>query len=202
MENIINSEDWKKGLTVVCNPLRTELINFLTDEGRYYGKVKSFMNNIKDALSDILSGITPEELDKYERVLGVIKNTLYKEFRRLGRRRLSPADRTIILFKKILDLSEDIPSDDAKYERGIRTMKKVITKLFDNIRNPGKNDSLYALTELIQSSVESERWCKFRINSLDLYHIEHPKPKMKTLDGPETLMESKGSPKIIKEVTL
>ena len=187
---------------IVCNPLRTELINFLTDEGRYYGKVKSFINNIRDALADIVNNTTPEELDKYERVLGIIKGTLYKEFRRLGRRRLSPADRTIVLFNKLLDLIDEIPSDDFRYERGIRTMKKVITKLYDNIRNPGKKDSLFALTELIQSSVSSEKWYKFRINTLDLYHVEHPKPKVKTLDGPMMLMDSKGTPEVIKEITL
>ena len=202
MDNKISSTEWKEGLMIVCNPLRTELINFLTDEGRYYGKVKSFINNIRDALADIVNNTTPEELDKYERVLGIIKGTLYKEFRRLGRRRLSPADRTIVLFNKLLDLIDEIPSDDFRYERGIRTMKKVITKLYDNIRNPGKKDSLFALTELIQSSVSSEKWYKFRINTLDLYHVEHPKPKVKTLDGPMMLMDSKGTPEVIKEITL
>ena len=200
--NKLNSTEWKEGLMDVCGFLRIEMIQFLKDEGRYYGVVKSFLNNLRDSLEHQESKTTPEEIEKYGRVLNLIKSSLCNEFRRLGRRRLSPADRVIVMYKKILELIDEIQVDNFRYHREISTMKRVIGKLWGNIRNNGKNDSLFALSELIRSSVSKEASGRFRADVLDLYHIEHPKPKVKTLDGPETLLESNGKTKVIKEVSL
>ncbi len=187
----ITLTEWKEGLIDVCGFLRIELIQFLKDEGRYHGRVKSFMNNIRDAVAVLESQTTEDEIEVYGRVLSVIRNTISSEFRRLGYRRLSPADRVIVLIHRIVEILEnDTVNENFRYQRELGIIKKVIDKLFDNIRTRGKMDELPTLTDLIKRSMETERCGKFRCDVLDLYHVEHPAPKEMTLTGPETLLNS------------
>lgn len=182
----------------MCSFLHAEMILFLKDEGRYFGKVKSFMNNLRDAFWSFEGGTTEEEMDSYGRVLGVLRSTIYREFRRLGYRRLSSADRVICIMKKILELIDEIELEESegefRYTREVNTCRKVINRMFENICIHGKNDDLTILSDLILESANSERYCKFTADMIDLYHIIHPKPKVKTLESPETLLDSVGSP--------
>ena len=195
MENsIITRTEWKEGLLDVCDFLYTEMIVFLKEENRYFGKVKSYMNNIKDALRRCCLGATQSEIDTRGRVLNQIRGAIYSEFKRLGNRRLSTADRVIVIFRKILELNYRIePETEFRFSREMGTMKKVIDKLFDNICLKSKNDSLWKLSTVIQESSESEKWSPYTCDVLDLYHIVHPRPKTLTHDKPETLLDSKGS---------
>ena len=165
----LTRNDWKEGLIDVCDFLRVEMIQFLSDENRYFGRVKSYMNNIRDALNRVSKDTTEEKAERYGRILGILRSTIYSEFKRLGYRRLSPADRIIVIFRKILEIISDIESDENfKYDREVGTLKKVINKLFDNICIRGKYDSLTKLTDLIQSSVLSGEYGKFSCDVLDL----------------------------------
>ena len=201
MDKRITVTEWKEGLLDVVSFLRVEMIQFLKDEGRYYGKVKSYMNNLKDALRPLEANTTADEIVVYGHVLGVLRNTLYAEFRRLGVRRLSPADRVIVIIHRILDIIEnDTVNEGFRYQRELGTLRKVIDKMFDNIRTRSKTDNLGQLTNLIKDSMATEKYGKFQCDVLDLYHIEHPAPKEKTLSGPKDLLDSR-TPKSI-EVSL
>jgi hypothetical protein len=98
----------------------------------------------------------------------------------------------IVIIYRILDIIEnDTVNEGFRYQRELGTLQKVIGKLFDNIRTRGKSDNLGSLTNLIREAMSAERYGKFQCDSLDLYHIEHPAPKEKTLDGPLDLLNSR-----------
>ena len=50
MENKILAIKYKEGIFDVCTYLLSEMKVFLEIENRYYGRVKSYMNNIRDAV--------------------------------------------------------------------------------------------------------------------------------------------------------
>jgi hypothetical protein len=77
MENTtITKTEWKEGLLDVCDFLYTEMIIFLKEENRYFGKVKSYMNNIKDALRRCCLGATLSEIDIRGRVLNQVRGAI------------------------------------------------------------------------------------------------------------------------------
>ena len=163
------------------------------------------MNNLRDAFQSSDQKITEDDLEIYGRVLYVVRFQIYKDFTRLGQKRLSAADRIIVIIKKLLDLSDNIPiesEEEYRFERETRTIKKVITRMFENIRNRAKEDSLYTLSNLITQSVAEERYGKISYNTFDLISIEYPKPKELVLKGEETLMSSESTSVKKKEITL
>lgn len=192
MENKILAIKYKEGIFDVCTYLLSEMKVFLEIENRYYGRVKSYMNNIRDAVKDSEKKTNEEDFDTYGRILYILRPQIYKDFSRLGKKKLSPADRIIVIIHKILSILESIDLQDEifKYEREARIINKVITKMYDNIRNRGKEDSLYYLTDLIIQSISQERFGKKIYDQLDLISIEFPKPKEKTIDGEETLIST------------
>lgn len=200
----ITAEQYCEGIYDICSFLYTEMVYFLEKENRYYGKVKSFMNNIRDAFQSSNQKISEEDIEIYGRVLYIVRFQIYKDFTRLGQKKLSPADRIIVLIKNLLDLSDNIiiNRDEYKFEKETRTIKKVIYRMFENIRNRGKEDSLYTLSNLINQSITDEKYGKISYNTFDLVSIEYPKPKELILKGEETLMSSESNSIKKKEITL
>lgn len=200
----ITAEQYCEGIYDICSFLYTEMVYFLEKENRYYGKVKSFMNNIRDAFQSSNQKISEEDIEIYGRVLYIVRFQIYKDFTRLGQKKLSPADRIIVLIKNLLDLSDNIiiNRDEYKFEKETRTIKKVIYRMFENIRNRGKEDSLYTLSNLINQSIVDEKYGKISYNTFDLVSIEYPKPKELILKGEETLMSSESNSIKKKEITL
>lgn len=201
----ITAEQYREGIYDICSFLYSEMKYFLEKENRYYGKVKSFMNNLRDAFQSSDQKITEDDLEVYGRVLYIVRFQIYKDFSRLGQKRLSAADRIIVIIKKLLDLSENIPiesEEEYRFERETRTIKKVITRMFENIRNRAKEDSLYTLSNLVTQSVSEEKYGKISYNTFDLISIEYPKPKELVLKGEETLMSSESTSVKKKEITL
>ena len=66
----------------------------------------------------------------------------------------------------------------------------VSQKLYDNIRNYAKKDSLYVFSDKIRNAIQEKKVGKYQQDDFDLYNVEYPKPKSLELRGEKTLLSS------------
>lgn len=173
-EIVIQDSQYTCGLIDLCSFLFSELETFLEEEGRYFGITKSYMNSINSSLSKIYSETMDEDIEIYERILFLYKPCIVKEFRRLCSRRLSPGDAVIVLSRKILEICVPCP-EDFKYSKELKTIRKIIDKFWDNIKNNNKKDSLYILSGIIKTYKASGQVGKFGMSQLNLTEQEPEK---------------------------
>ena len=127
------------GILWILSLMFRDLVEQLSNEGRCFGIVKSYINSIQCAYKRI--ELLDEEI--YRRILYIFKQVLLKEHKKLTLRHLSPADANICIMRKLASIiNEDI---EFKYHKEIGTLIKILTRLHDNIRNKAKKDNLFAL---------------------------------------------------------
>ena len=176
------------GLFDVLGFMAFELTRFMKEEGRYRGRVKSFLDTMDRAQSEFGRDVTWDDIDRFDIVLGTVRSAIYTEFRHLGRRHLSPADRTVVVARKILETMEGLdPENEWGYHRQMGSFRKVIDQLYDNIRLRGKYDHLQGLVDSIVKSVANGTTGRYPADDLRLWDIAYPAPKVKTLDSPKTV---------------
>ena len=95
---------YKESLYYLCNLLIPNLEYYLQEEGRYYGRVKSYLDSIKLAEKNGKEKIDDTNTIHYGKVVSLVKNQIKRDFQRLSKRRMSCADRIIILMRWILNL--------------------------------------------------------------------------------------------------
>ena len=183
---VVGETTYVAGLLDVVEFLFVELEDLLKKEDRYFGIVKSYTSSIREAYSRINSKVEEEDIDIFGRILFLYKPLIIKEFRRLKGRRLSPADACITIIHKLLEIISE-------YEIGgeVKTVSKVIGKLWDNIRNTAKNDSLYYFSDLIKSTMKKGEVGKYPSSQLVLRAEEQEKT---ALENPgERISEDSGT---------
>ena len=88
-----------------------------------------------------------------------------REFNRLKSKSLSPGDSTVIIIKKIVEI---VSGHEYKHNRELRTIRKVINKFFDNIKNRAKKDPLYNLSNTIKTYMEKGAIGKYSLDHISL----------------------------------
>lgn len=145
-EIIVPKDEYVTGMLYVVNCLTTELFGYMIKEDRCFGIVRSYWNSIEEAYDTIYEAQTETDLNVASRIMFLLKPSLVREFKWLSRsKRLSEADSLIVLCHKILDILVEVSGDHHIYKKEIGTIWKVITRLFDNIRNRGKEVPMYIL---------------------------------------------------------
>lgn len=98
----------------------------------------------------------------------LIKNQIKRDFQRLSRRKMSCADRIIIMIRWILKIIDFIPSENFKFEKESLTFARIIEHLYDNIRNKSKKDTFKVLTKLIEKIMNNGEYGSSMALSIDL----------------------------------
>ncbi len=191
-QNLISPSFVKEGILDICQYLRLELISFLQEEGRYKGRVLSYMNNLGTIFKQMNAEVTLADTKVYNQILYRLRPQIYSDFKRLSRKKLSMADRIIVIMVRILEYSKNIKTPDFRFSREQDSVLRVIMKMYDNIRNKGKLDALYSMKRLVENTIYSgqipEKEC-WRLNLID---IGHPKQKVRTIiDQTELLSNTK-----------
>ena len=183
-ETQIPEDIYLEGLVDIVEFLCLELNEFLISEGRYLGITKSYMNSINESINRINSEVSEEDMITYGKILYLYKPIIKKEFKRLRNKRLSLGDSTIVIIKKLLDIIIPVGEKpiNFRFYRESKTIKKVILKFFDNIKNYKKNDSLYQLSYSIKTYMPQGIVGKYSLDSISL--LDQPNEKVK-LDNPE-----------------
>lgn len=177
LPNINVSEDlYIGGLLDVVSYLCSELSDFLIEENRYLGITKSYMHSINSTFGKIYKESTEEEIDIYEKILFLYKPLIIKEFNRLKSKKLSPGDSVIIIIRKILEI---ISGHEFKYNKELRTLRKIIKNFFDNIKNKNKKDPLYNLSNIIKTYMNRGVIGKYNLDHISLSNLNVEKEELK-----------------------
>lgn len=172
-EIIIDTPTYLTGLMDTTEFLFTELQVFMTREGRNKGIVISYFKQLRQAYDNINEDVTEEDIETYGRVLYLLKPLIISEYRRL-KQRLSNADAIITLYKKIIDIvAENI--DGYIYAKEVKIVKRVLDRLWDNIKNGAKRSALFNFSNQIKYYKSNGLVGKYQHDRLNLEHVEKEK---------------------------
>ena len=167
----ISEDMYSEGLLDITAFLYGELCRFLEEEGRFIGITKSYTHSMQESYSRMNKTVTEEDIDTYGRLLYLYKPLLRKEFKRLRSKKLSSGDSVIVIMNKILDIIFEEKTPRFRYTKEFRTVKKIVTKFYDNIRNPKKKDPLFILSNTIKTYMESGKVGKFPLHQFSLSDV-------------------------------
>lgn len=139
-----------EGLMDITEFLFSELEYFLEEENRYHGITKSYMNTVNITFRKFNNDVNDNDMLMYGKILYLLKPILKREFKRLKDKRLSLGDVTIVIINKILNIIMEEKTSGFRFNKELRTLRKIITKLFDNIKLKKKEDPLYQLSNSIR----------------------------------------------------
>ena len=152
---VISEELYISGLIDITQWLALDLEYFLKEENRFFGIMISYFKTIKDNYIIFNTGCTEEDCDIYGKIMYLFKPIILFEYRKLEQRRLSKADRLIVMIKRILDLLEPIAEDKCHIKTDcIKNINEVITKMYDRIKNNGKLLDLKYMTRTMKYYME------------------------------------------------
>ncbi len=172
---IITEEDYITGFLYVLCYLINELKKLLEKENRFFGIVISYMNSIEEAYKKILPNIDEDSEIIYQKIFYLHKPTIIKEYRKLCRRHVTKADSMISVIKKILDILSEY--QDHEYHKEIKTLNKVITKLYDNIKNSGKKSKMTYLVQSFKKFIELGQVGKKCLNKFSILEEDEKREK-------------------------
>lgn len=181
MEKEINITQYQEGIFDICEFLIVELTEFLKEEGRYKYRMLDYIKSIQDEFNKAHEVETEEDINIYGRVLYVINRSIIKDYQRLRIRRLSPADSVLCIILKLINVSESLEGEN-RFTEEQTNVKKIIQKLYDNIRNKSKYDHLWKIENTIRESVEIKKWGTLSLDDFSLRKIEHPEKNPRTQD--------------------
>ena len=186
-ENITIPEDlFSSGLLDTTDFLCSSLKEFLNKEERFLGIVKSYINSMDRAYENFNKDLTDEESDIYGRVLFLIKPLIVREFSRLRRKKLSEGDCVIVMIRKILTIIKE-EVHEYTHMKEVKTIMKVINRLYDNIRHRSKTDAMYNFSNQIRVLLKSGAVGKYQLNKLNLTLLSKDK---EVYSGPESKVSS------------
>jgi hypothetical protein len=170
-----------------------DLNDLLEKEGRRFGIVISYLDSIyQECQKMVLDNDDPTS----ERIIYLFKPLIITEHRRLVKKHLSKADSVITLIQKLLEIIQDV--QDFPYQKEITSLKKIVDKLWDNIRNKAKYTNLDFLEETIKDFMEEGVIGKYAAEKFSILE-EEEKRLRKPLEGSgERIVQESGK---VLEVT-
>lgn len=191
-EDIQVPEDmYLEGLLDMTEFLFNELTQFLENENRYIGVTKSYIHTVKLTIEKINQSVRPEDIEIYGRILYLYKPFLKKEFKRLRNKKLTAGDSVIVIINRILNIIFQEKKQDFRFHREVRTLRKIIFKFFENIRNKKKEDPLYSLSNAIKEYKDSGTVGKYPLDVFSFIDNQYTKEELK--DPGERLEEESDS---------
>lgn len=179
-EDIQIPEDlYLEGLLDITGFLFKELIKFLEEEHRYFGVTKSYIHTINLTFSKINQLVEEKDINVYGKILYLYKPLLKKEFKRMRGKKLTPGDVTIVIINRILDIIIQEKKQDFRFHREIKTLKKIIIKFFDNIKNKKKEDPLYSLSNTIKEFKKNGTIGKYSLDTFSFIDFPIEKEELK-----------------------
>ena len=169
-----NHQLYAAGLLDVVNFLVVDLWKQLEDENRLRGIVKTYQRKVNTTLEGTsYCGYSESEILLFGKILYLHKGLLRKEFSRLVARKLSPADASITIIRRLLNIILEV--EDVNNRSDIEKIKEVIDSLWDYIKNRSKNDSLFNLADTVKTNLNLGNLGKYSLDEFTLKEPEYTK---------------------------
>ena len=189
---------YSNGILNIAFILFDDLEKLLFLEQRYFGITVIYMNTVKRIQSKIKKQETDEDREIYGRILYMYKPLIMREYKKLRKRKVTSADCVISILKKLLEII--VENKDDQYHKSIKTLYKIVKKLFNNIRNGGKNSNMYYLISSIKNYMNSGQIGKYAIDSFSVIDEELKKEQNKSIVGSGIKINEAGNNQV-KEIT-
>jgi hypothetical protein len=178
-KDLIVSEDvYIGGLFDIIQWLVLDLEGYCKDENRYFGVMLSYFKTMRDEFSRFNMDCDNDLCTIYGKIFYLYKPIVVKEFGKLETRKLSQADRIIVMIKRILDMLEEEGSiREYKKLENIKNVNIIITKMFDRIRNDGKKAGLNYMIKIMRQNIDTGKVGKI---SVDEYSMKSEVEKRKS----------------------
>lgn len=187
----------------IVEMLMYELEKKLQMEGRYSGMVKSYVHSIWQTFTEINPEIDNETFDIFERILYMYKKVIQREYTGLvTSRRLSQGDSAVVIILRLLEIISEKMPDDYPYVRRIFTLNKLLTKFYDNIKNPKKKNSMFNLKNTIKEGMDAGVVGRHRSKRIELPDLKKEIEMLEVLSDPGSRVELTEGKAEIKEITL
>lgn len=190
-----NHQLYAAGLLDVVNFLEADLWGQLEEENRLRGIVKTYQKKISTAFGTINSGVTESDILLFSKILYLHKGLLRKEFNRLTTKRLSPADATITIIRRLLSIILEVEDLECKTE--VESVKDVIDNLWEYIKNRSKNDSLFNLADVVKTNLNKGSLGKYALDKFTLKEPEYTKDPIQD-DGVRLNESSESANKLLE----
>jgi hypothetical protein len=168
---------YASGLTRLAEYMLVDLNDLLEKEGRRFGIVISYLDSIYQECQKMT---LDNDDDTSERIIYLFKPLIIAEHKRLTKKHLSKADSVITLLRKLLEIIQGV--EDFPYTKEIESLKKIVDKLWDNIRNKSKLTNLDFLEETITDFMEEGVVGKYGAEKFSILE-EEEKRLRKPLEG-------------------
>lgn len=168
-----NRQLYAAGLLDVVDFLVTDLWGQLEEENRLRGIVKKYRERINAAFYNINSNVTESDLLLFGKILYLHKGLLRKEYNRLTTKRISPADASITITRRLLSIILEV--DDLENKSSIESVKEVIDNLWEYIKNRSKQDSLFNLADTVKTNLNKGSLGKYTLDEFTLKEPEYTK---------------------------
>lgn len=153
-KEIIGKPLYAEGVFDILSFLFVDLWELMKEENRFFGIIPVYKQNIQRSFNKVNSSITnfDDDIEVYGKILYLFKPIILKDYRRLCSKHLSKADAVIVLINKISEILENTPWFEHKSE--LKDIRKIVEKLFSNIRNNAKKADLLPLISSINYYME------------------------------------------------
>ena len=183
----VSEQIYASGLTRLVEYLLADLSDLLELEGRRFGIVLSYFDSISKVCQKMELSNDDETSGK---IIYLYKPLVISEFKRLCRKKLSKADAVITILKKLLEMIAEI--ETFPYLRENNTILKIITKLYENIRNKAKFTNLDFLEKTITDFMNEGIIGKYELEKFSILEEEEKRSKKK-LEGDGVIIEKNNS---------
>jgi hypothetical protein len=193
---IISEELYLSGIFDITQWLVMDLESFIKEEGRFFGIMPVYFNIMKNSYIQFNEGFTDSDCEIYGKIMYLFKPIILHEYKKLEQRRLSKADRIVVIMKRILDLTEELAVSQGHPKlTAMKQVNEIITKIYDRIKNNGKKLDLRYMITLMKTFYEKGVVGKLCVDEFgmqsEIDRVMNPKP----IDSENNVMleENKGT---------
>ena len=174
---------YASGLTRLVEYMLVDLNDLLEKEGRRFGIVLSYLDSIYQECQKMT---LDNDDETSERIIYLFKPLILAEHKRLTKKHLSKADSVITILRKLLEIIQGV--EDFPYQKEIESLKKIVDKLWDNIRNKSKLTSLENFEKTITDFMEEGVIGKYGAEKFSILEEEEKRCR-KPLEGNGVMVE-------------
>lgn len=187
------------GIVPLLEFLINDLEKYLDREGRYYGIMVSYIHKTREILKDIKETKDDEVDDTtWRQIIFLYKPVILREYKKFLKRKITKADAIICIFRKIIEIILTY-AEDEMFEK-FNNIYIIFTKMYQNIKNKGKEYSTPFLCSLVDGSIGEGIVGLHKLNKFSIVDEENKRRSKDEINGSGIRIEET-SKNLISEIS-